>query len=464
MRGIVVTLVIFSTIPFVLMRPYIGLLVYSWVSFMSPHRLAPGTFAYDFPFAMLIGVLLIISWLISREPKSLPMTPVTVLMLLLAFWYCVTTYFAIDGVRPVWGIYPRHEWARAEKVMLIAFLTLILLTDRKRIEGYIWLMVVSIGFYAVKGGLYTLVGGGRYWVHGPPGSMIAENNALGVATIMVVPLVRYLQLQATHKHVRRGLTALVPIMILSAFGSQSRGALLAIAAMGAFLLMKSRHKLAVGLSGVVLLIGILSFLPQKWYDRMETIQDYQEDTSAMGRINAWTAAINLALDRPLVGGGFRVFIAVPIVWEKYAPDPNHRAVAHSIYFQTLGQHGFPGLFFFLGVLFLAFRNGSWLIRSARDRPDLLWARDLGAMLQVSLIGYAVGAAFLSLANYDLYWGIVVISVTARLIVAKQLAAPAKTPPADAAMALTAAAPAAEPRKSFLRAPGDTTNLGSFRRG
>ncbi len=40
---------------------------------------------------------------------------------------------------------------------------------------------------------------------------------------------------------------------------------------------------------------------------METISDYENDGSAMGRINAWRMAWNLATDRPLFGGGFEIY-------------------------------------------------------------------------------------------------------------------------------------------------------------
>ena len=39
MRDIVLTLVIFGTLPFILWRPHIGVLVWTWIGFMNPHRL-----------------------------------------------------------------------------------------------------------------------------------------------------------------------------------------------------------------------------------------------------------------------------------------------------------------------------------------------------------------------------------------------------------------------------------------
>lgn len=459
MRAIIVTIVIFGTIPFILMRPYIGLLVYSWISFMSPHRLAFG-FAQDFPFAMMIGVIFIIRWLASRESKAVPMTPVLFLTVLFGIWVSITTIYALKGV------YGQHAhmvwWDHFTKTLVITVIAMIMLNSRDRIDGFIWCMVLSIGYYGLRGGIFTILHGGVYRVYGPPGSMIDENNALAVAIIMTVPMVRYLHLRATNKHIRRGLLAAIPLLILSAIGSQSRGALLAISAMGAFMVLKSRHKMAVGVITVLLAVMALSFAPEKWYKRMETIANYEQDQSAMTRINAWMTAINLALDRPILGGGFRVLFYLRPVWLKYAPDPNKQAVAHSIYFQTLAEHGFPGLTIFVTILFLSFRTGRWMVKKTRDRPDLRWAADMGAMFQVSLVGYAVGGAFLELAYYELYWGIVATLVGARCVVAKQLAQPAKQD-GDAAESAPAAAPAL-PRKSFLRRPGDPVDQGSFLRG
>jgi len=50
MRGILITAFIFATIPFIFMQPWLGVLVFSWFSYMNPHRLAWG-FVTEMPFA-----------------------------------------------------------------------------------------------------------------------------------------------------------------------------------------------------------------------------------------------------------------------------------------------------------------------------------------------------------------------------------------------------------------------------
>jgi hypothetical protein len=71
MRDIVVTLAVFGSLPFIIKRPWIGILVWSWLGFMNPHRLAWG-FATTLPFAMAVAITTILAMLLSKEEKKIP--------------------------------------------------------------------------------------------------------------------------------------------------------------------------------------------------------------------------------------------------------------------------------------------------------------------------------------------------------------------------------------------------------
>jgi probable O-glycosylation ligase (exosortase A-associated) len=163
-------------------------------------------------------------------------------------------------------------------------------------------------------------------------------------------------------------------------------------------------------------------MPGKWTQRMDTINTYKEDASAMGRINAWKMATNLALDRPLVGGGFDIWNGV--VFARYAPVPEDVHAAHSIYFQALGEHGFVGLGLYLLLATLTFRRCSWIVRMTAKRDDLKWAARLATMIQVSMLGFAVGGAFLSLLYYDVPYYLMAMVVCTGYLVENTLKAEA----------------------------------------
>ena len=147
-------------------------------------------------------------------------------------------------------------------------------------------------------------------------------------------------------------------------------------------------------------------MPATWTDRMETIQTFEQDTSAMSRIYTWTTLWHLALDRPLVGAGFGT--DNPVVFALYAPAEGAGVykggnfyVAHSIYFQALGEHGFPGLALYLLLGLLTWRTAARLARQTADDPEYgEWVPLLMRMVQVSLAGFAVGGAFLTLVHFD----------------------------------------------------------------
>jgi probable O-glycosylation ligase (exosortase A-associated) len=306
------------------------------------------------------------------------------------------------------------------KIMTMTFVTMMVIKTRRQLYLLIWTMVCSLAYYGVKGGVFTALSGGSSIVWGPAGSYIEGNNELALALITLIPIMYALFMEAQNKWVRRGLLAMMLLCGLSALGSYSRGALLAIAAMIVFLWLKSPKKAMVGALLILLFPLAIVFMPDKWTERMETIQTYKEDSSAMGRINAWHMAYNLAKDRPLVGGGFDVWTGP--VFALYAPEPLDVHAAHSIYFQVLGEHGFVGLGLYLLLCVQTWRAGTWIMRNTKRREDLKWAYGLANMLHVSMIGFGVGGAFLSLLYFDVPYYLMAVMVILQALVRKELEA------------------------------------------
>jgi probable O-glycosylation ligase (exosortase A-associated) len=440
MRDIALTLVIFGTLPFILWRPHIGVLVWTWIGFMNPHRLT-WSFAYDMPFAMIVALVTLVGLLISREPKKIPWTRETILLLIFLAWLLLTTINAM---------YPASAWHHLNqiwKILLMIYVTLILMQSRERINQLMWVIALSIGFYGVKGGIFTIVHGGVYHVRGPEGSFIGGDNEMGLALIMTIPLLRYLQLTTRNFWLRGGLHAAMVLCAIATVGSQSRGALLGLVAMGTFLWLKSRNKIFTAILGIIAIGLVLSVMPQQWYDRMNTIKNYETDPSAMGRINAWKMAFNMAKDKPL-GGGFDAFQSYSFAL--YAPDPDDVHDSHSIYFEVLGEQGFVGLGLFLMLGLMTWRTAAWVIsRSRRDR-EKRWVADLAAMIQVSLVGYATAGAFLGLAYFDYYYTLIALVVLCKTVLVSGTAGKIAVPAAAAAKSPLVSRPGMAPGWSAFK--------------
>ncbi len=422
MRDIIVTMIVFASLPAILWRPWIGIIMWTWLGFMNPHRLAWG-FSTTMPFAMIVALTTLVALLFSREPKRIPWTRETVVLALFILWMTFTTFFAM---------YPVLAWPQLEKVLkiqLMIFVAMILINTRERLHALVWTIALSLGFYGVKGGIFTIMTGGAYRVQGPPGTFIGANNELGLALGMTIPLIYYLYRQTDRSLVRLGLGGAMVLTAIAAIGTQSRGALLGMAAMGVMLWLKSKQKFLIALAAGVSVYAIVQIMPEAWYTRMNTIQTYEQEGSAQGRLEAWRMALNLVRDRPL-GGGFEAF--QPASFVIYNPSYENAHDAHSIYFEVLGEHGYVGLALFLVLGLMTWLSASSVRREAEARPQTVWLADLNRMVQVALVAYATAGAFLGMAYFDLYYNLVLIVVSSRVILAKETTALKKLAASDSA--------------------------------
>ena len=429
MRDLFVATIVFGLLPFILRRPFLGILLSTWLGYMNPHLLCYG-FMPTMPVVFIVAIVTMIGMLVSKETERIMWSREISILLIFLAWMGVTTTQAFFFDLAV------EQYTKVIKIQLLTFMALLLLTTRERIHLFIWIIALSLGFYGVKGGIFTIMHGGVERVQGP-GGFIGGNNEIALAMAMTIPLMRYLHLQEPRKLVKLGLVAAMLLTAIATIGSQSRGALVAISLMGVMFWLKSRNKFSSALLIILVVVAIGSIMPQEWYDRMNTIETYEQDQSAMGRINAWWTAWNVARDR-VTGGGFEMF-RYP-VFRLYAPDPENVHDSHSIYFQVLGHHGFIGLFFFLALLLTTWFKCSSVIRLAKKNPELKWARDLAGMIQVSMIAYMSAGAFLGLAYFDYIYHLVAVAVVVHHL-------------------LTAARPAnVDPLLSRLKEQGSSTRL------
>jgi probable O-glycosylation ligase (exosortase A-associated) len=381
---------------------------------MNPHQLAWG-FARGFPFAQVIAGVTLLAWVISREPKRLPWHPITLWLAVFTVWISFTTLFAESPD------YAHDKWDRTLKILAInGFLTLCLINSRRRLDALIWVIVISVGFFGVKGGIFTILGDGRYLVYGP-GGMIGSNGSIGLSLIMIIPLAVYLISISESTLVRYILMVGIALSIVAILGTWSRGALVGLSAMVSILLLKTRRKLAVGFASLLVLTSAISFMPEQWYDRMGTITSYQitdddgivhEDASAQGRIEAWRHGVKVAMDRPILGGGFEVYRNY-----RAARDGGWRS-PHSIIFEILAEQGFVGLAIYLALAATTWRTATSILRLTDGQSELRWAHNLAAMTQVSLVGYFACGLFLNQAYLDLYYHLVVIMAMVHTLVRK----------------------------------------------
>ncbi len=411
LRDLFVFAMVFGFLPQVFSKPHVGILLWSWLSYMNPHRISWGL-AMNFPFAQVVAISTMLGMLFSKEPKRIPLTGLTVLWLFFIAWMCFTTIFAM---------FPDDAYIQLIKVLkiqLVTFFTIMLMGSKERLNMLIWVIVLSLGYYGLKGGIFTLKSGGNFHVWGPPGTFIEDNNGLALALAIVLPLMNYLRIISQNRWVRLALLISMLLTSISIVGSQSRAAFISGLSVAAFLWLKTKNKLITVIAIMLLIPALFAFMPQSWHDRMTSIyttnEEGKREGSAQDRIIQWKMTLNLVQHRPM-GAGFSPWST--LTYQLYSSDapPGYAAAVHSIYFSTLAEHGWPGLGMFVTILFMAWRTGSRTIRQCRGQPDLEWLANLTKMVQLGLIAYCTGGTFHTLAYFDLPWHLVAIMVLGRTI-------------------------------------------------
>jgi probable O-glycosylation ligase (exosortase A-associated) len=415
LRDLVFSFVMVVLLPLCLVQPWHGILVWSWLGYMNPHRLVWGFARHSVPWAQLVAAFTLVGILFTRDPEKrrIPWTRETILLAGLWAWYLVTTIFA-------W--YPEPAWSQLEKVskvLLFTFLTLKFYQNRERLHALFMLIALSLGFYGLKGGVWSLlISGGVHQVMGPEGSFIEGNTEIGLALAMALPFLYYLARLEQRYWLKRLMQVTFGFSILAIIFTHSRGAMIGLPVVLLLLFARARHKI-VGLVAVGLLgVFVTMFAPQEWLSRMESIASYEEDQSANARLVSWRVATRLALDSPLLGGGFWVLPHAE-VFERYAPGHPTQHSAHSIYFSVLGDHGFVGLALFIGLFASCFASLIALRRRLRDAPGAEALIAYSKMIETSLAVYAVAGAFLTMAYWDMYYHLVSFVILLQVVAQRE---------------------------------------------
>lgn len=414
MRAYLFVLVYAAYLPLVLLTPFAGAMLWAWVSLMYPQTLTYGF--VPFSYAALIAILTLGSFVLSRE-RALPPATATAWAMALMILFCAIAYVdsydrALSYVR----------WDTIWKGLLLALVTLPMLSSRLRLHGFVWIMALSIGFFGLKGGLFSFLTGGAYRVSGAEGTIIGDNNHLAVALIMAIPLIVYLAIHSARAVVRLGCWIFAFFVLVAALFTYSRGGALALAAMTGLLWLRSPHRMATLAVLAVFAAVALAFAPDALWARFGSIDAFRQDGSAMGRLAIWRVSLILATQHPLTGIGFQA-TALPEVVLRVDPTVTPRAV-HNSYLEVLVE---AGIFAFLCHVVLIAATALYLRRVrrlTRDLPAWRWARDLAGLLQASLVGYMVGSFFISFAFYDGWWFLAVVATALQLLVRRALDPPA----------------------------------------
>ncbi len=401
-RDVIILILGYGCVPLALYNAYYGLLAYCWLSFMSPQSLVWSPTVQTARIIFAVGIALIVRAVFSSGPRLRLRGP-TIAFLALWAWFGICT---LTSTHRDLSVDPFVQFC---KVGVAVVLITGLVRTRGQLKWLVLLLALCPGFYAVKLGLF-FVRGGVMTHHGGPQGM--DNNDTAMFIAMSIPMLVFAAGEVKNRWGRYGLYAAAGLAAPAIIATTSRGGMLAMmAAMALTVWRKTKWWKAI-IVGAVVSVAVLAIIPPQTEQRYRTIESYEEDRSAMGRIRAWETSLVMAGDRPAVGVGFGVkaYIAE---YDRYKRDSQDRPhVAHSVWFSALGQTGYVGLGLYLtlmGAVFWAMKRVRRLSAGIKGNKGA-WARNYAAMLECTMLTFIVGATFLSKLEFEYIYAICMVSV------------------------------------------------------
>lgn len=437
-------------------RPFIAVGMWVWTALFFPNGWVYGPAGY-IRYNLLFTAVAMLGYLVYKHKPKVELGVIGTFVLLFFLWTIGSTVTTIGNPAIAF-----EYWFRFFKVFMLFVFVVLTIKDKLHVDFVLWCLVLSVGFYADLEALKFLVSGGGHKIVGMPGHVLGDRNELSLAFVMTLPIAFYL-LGEYGKHsrvLRLGLIGTMAALVIGVIGTSSRGGFVALAALGAYMYVKSERKVLLTILIAALVIGLTPYISEEYASRLDTIQTADEDSSFMARVVSWKLSFIMAMKHPFFGGGFKSLEYFP-VWSTLSREffsfpwfstgtsmPNMRVAraAHSVYFQVLGEHGFVGLGLYLGALVSAFFKAGSVVRQARRGGAPEWLRTMATMLQLSVFAFALGGAALSFAYVDLIFCLLglILVVEKRLLPATLRLAMSKVEPAPRAASPLAAKAASVP--------------------
>jgi probable O-glycosylation ligase (exosortase A-associated) len=429
--------------------PFVMTLGYVWVDTFQPQAVA-WFILNQLPVAFIMGAAAVLSYILLDRRSPPPLMLATACMVGLAVWMTASL---------LWAELPDRAWVKwdwAFKTMVFAAFIPLVIRSRIQIEAFAQTYVFSLAANFVPFGLKVLLSGGGYGRNlglQTGNSGLAEGGYLSTVCLMAVPIALFLgkhgKLVPRLPMMNLAYGGVAVLAVATAIGTYERSALVGMVVLGFYMFIRSRRKLVFGALIAVAAVAVIVLAAKSWDARVSTINQYDKESSALTRLLMWQWTLRFAASHPF-GGGFDAYGNSVIMMP---PDDEHPGgylqtgrAYHSIYFEMLGDLGYPGLIMFVTVIGSSLFSLIRLSRKCRKLPDLVWVADMSDAVQSGMLVFLTSGAFVGLAFQPPFWYFVAMGVCLRAHVwhAERLEAAPATGWRLAAQRARETAPNAEP--------------------
>ena len=374
-----------------------------WIDTLKPQNLS-FSFLAGKPLSLIMTAAFFLSLALNLKKLSMPTRKAGTWALgFLMLWITLTTYYAqFQG--PAW-----FKYDYVIKTLIFAFFIPFILDTRVKIETFMGVLLCSIAYYTMIGGMRTFFGGGQYgeqlvWTRAGDAG-ISETSTLSMVAVLALPFIFYLTKNSLFvekiKPFKILLFGFALASTLAVVGTYARTGLVGLIILFGLIFLASKQKFKILLTTFLVILISLPLLPSAWKDRMLTITSASDDTSAFGRVVVWRWTIDYVSERPFMGGGFDSYIANAGALHKYTDigetqikERERGKAFHNIFFEVLGETGYVGLLNYLLLIFICWYQNRISIAQAEGDE---WRSELAMNLNRSLIIYCGCGMFIGIA-------------------------------------------------------------------
>jgi O-antigen ligase len=341
---------------------------------------------------LLVYPAWVVAVLLSKERNPLRLTPQDKLFLLMLLWIVasiVANGFHDESVDLV---------VKYVKWFILYKLVASTVASAERLKTVALMLIGFALLLAVEGIQHIASESGLGWAGQPLGWIEAGAGAAGrtrwinifdgpgvfcvVFTVALPFLLHYLT-RPFGWGVRLLGAVSLGLLVVAIYFTGSRGGFLT--ALGVFgLFMAIRYNLStvrIAFAGAVILV-VFSAAPSY----LTTMQD--QSNSAKHRVEMWAEGVEMVQQNPVLGIGKGNFL-------RYTS----KLIAHNSAVEIMGETGLPGLFFWIGLLYLGLKKVALYARETDDDSNRSYAIALG----LSVVGYIISSMFVTLEYETLYF-------------------------------------------------------------
>ncbi len=310
------------------------------------------------------------------------------------------------------------------KALVIFWLLGSVLTTRTRLRSMCWLLtllMIPLGVTAIRNFVNGDYVAGDFVadqtlkrIIGYEAPLTQNPNDLALMLNVGLPLGIGLLLSSERPLARLFLAAVLGLDAAAVVLTFSRGGFLSLATTAVIYLVHlgRRGRWAWSVAALVLVLGVLPFLPQGYADRLATISEIDSDPTRSAQLR-WVdmvEAVHFVFDNPLIGAGFGMNMLAlndirGLAWKE----------VHNTYLQYGMDLAFPGLLLFLSLFFCCLRNVGLVKTRSPDRAARGELYCIAESVQASLLMFAVAAMFHPVAYQFYFFYLAGLAVAARTV-------------------------------------------------